>query len=297
MISLERLCKEIDIEFKRDEPLKNYTTLRIGGLAKFIVYPNYENILKLMEFLKDENIPFFVIGKGSNLLVSDSGYEGVVINITKIKGIKLDRDFIEVMAGESLTKVVILTAKKGLSGLEGLVGIPGSVGGAIKGNAGSFGYEISGSLEEIEVITEDCEFRKFKGKELDFGYRKSGVKDGWIITKSKFKLNEDPAEEILKKVKGFMKKRIMTQPVKERSAGCVFKNPEGFSAGALIEQVGLKGFRVGDIMVSRLHANYFINIGDGKASDFLKLLDIVRDKVFRVFNIELEPEIKFLGYK
>ncbi|MCS7203532.1 MAG: UDP-N-acetylmuramate dehydrogenase [Thermodesulfovibrio sp.] len=295
MISLERLCKEIDIEFKRDEPLKNYTTLRIGGLAKFIVYPNYENILKLMKFLKDENIPFFVIGKGSNLLVSDSGYEGVVINITKIKGIKLDRDFIEVMAGESLTKVVILTAKKGLSGLEGLIGIPGSVGGAIKGNAGSFGYEISGSLEEIEVVTEDCEFRKFKGKELDFGYRKSGVKDEWIITKSKFKLNEDPAEEILKKVKGFMKKRIMTQPVKERSAGCVFKNPEGFSAGALIEQVGLKGFRVGDIMVSRLHANYFINIGDGKASDFLKLLDIVRDKVFRVFNIELEPEIKFLG--
>lgn len=292
---LERFCKERKITFVKDEPLKKYTTLKIGGLAKLIVYPSYESALDLLKTLKDEDIPYFVMGNGSNLLVSDNGYNGVVIKITKIKEIIRNKDFIDVMAGTSVNQVVIFTAKNGLSGLEGLIGIPGSVGGAIKGNAGSFGYEIGNSLEEIEVITDECEIKALNSRELNFGYRKSSIKDGWFITKARFRLDEDSQQAIFKRIKEFMRKKKMTQPVGQRSAGCVFKNPSGFSAGALIDQAGFKGFRVGDIMVSKLHANYFINVGEGKASDFLKLLDIVRNKVFKLFNIELEPEIKFLG--
>lgn len=161
------------------------------------------------------------------------------------------------------------------------------------GNAGSFGYEISDCLEEVEIITDKLETKILKKKDINFKYRYSNISKDWIIKSAKFTLMEDDGKAI-NRAKDFLRKKRQTQPLGEYSAGCVFKNPEGYSAGYLIEKAGLKGFRVGDILVSPIHANYFINVGKGKSDDFLKLMDIVRERVLKVFSVELEPEIKIL---
>ncbi|GAB6182511.1 UDP-N-acetylmuramate dehydrogenase [Thermodesulfovibrio hydrogeniphilus] len=293
MRNIEIFCKERGITYKKDEPLANYTTLGIGGNAKIIVFPDDDNLLGLMEIIKNEGIPYYLIGGGSNLLISDRGFKGVIINTKKIDRIELKGFTLNVGAGAILGRVLAFLLKNNLSGMEGLIGIPGTVGGAVFGNAGSFGYETKDCLDEIEVIDENLNIKRLKRQEINFRYRSSGLPDSFIIKSAKFILNER-GEEIFSKMKDFLARKRLSQPLNERSAGCVFKNPEGNSAGYLIDKAGLKGMRVGDIIVSSVHANYFINAGKGRADDFLKLMDIVKDKVFTLFSIELEPEIKYL---
>lgn len=293
MNEIELFLKEKGIFYRKEEPLAPYTTLGIGGKADFIVFPEEGNILNLMEIIKNEAIPFYVIGGGSNLLISDRGFKGVVINTRRMDTISLDRFTLTVGAGARLGRIIALLLKKGLSGMEGLIGIPGTIGGAVFGNAGSFGYEIKDCLEEIEIIDSLLKERIIKKSEIKFQYRSSGLPENSIIKRVKFILKEEK-EDIFSKMRDFLIKKRQTQPLKERSAGCVFKNPEGTSAGFLIDKAGLKGTRVGDIIVSNLHANYFINAGKGKATDFLRLMEIVRERVFKIFSVELEPEIKFL---
>lgn len=293
MKRIEVFCKEKKILYKKDETLANYTTVRIGGKVEFIVFPSEETVKDLVEIIKNEALSYYVIGRGSNLLISDDGYKGVVVNTKKMDKIILDKHTLEVSAGVMLGRLLISATKRNLSGIEGLIGIPGTVGGAIKGNAGSFGYEIKDCLEEIEVLTDDLNLKTLKKQEINFGYRSSGLPETWIIKKAKFILKNDDGLSF-ERMRYFLNIKRNTQPLRERSAGCVFKNPKEYSAGYLIEKAGLKGFRVGSIMISNMHANYFINLGKGKASDFLRLMDIVKERVFKLFSIELEPEIKFL---
>ncbi|MDI1472284.1 MAG: UDP-N-acetylmuramate dehydrogenase [Thermodesulfovibrio sp.] len=293
---METFFKEKGIVYKKNEALANYTTLRIGGAASFIAFPEDEQILNLLEVLKNEEYPFYIIGGGSNLLISDKGFKGVIINTKKMNEIYLDGFTLTVSAGVMLGRVVTFLAKRGLSGMEGLIGIPGTIGGAIKGNAGSFGYEIKDCFIECEIIDAQLKTKILTKNQINFQYRSSGLPDDVIICRAKFYLKESNGS-IFNKMIDFLKKKQLTQPLRAPSAGCVFKNPPGFSAGELIDRAGLKGFKVGNIMVSPIHANYFINLGNGKASDFLKLMEIVKDRVFRYFGIELQPEIKILGDK
>lgn len=290
---IETYLKDRDIRYKKNEPLSEYTTLKIGGEAKLIAFPKEEEILELLRVIKNEGINYFIIGGGSNLLISDRGYNGVIINTKEMNSINLNEEFLTLSAGVNLMKAVIFSVKRGLSGLEGLIGIPGTVGGAIFGNAGSFGYEIKDCLYEIEVIDENLKLKTLKASELNFSYRSSGLPESIFIKSARFKLRRE-SQNLLEKIKEFISKKRETQPLKECSAGCVFKNPEGTSAGYLIDKAGLKGMRIGDIMISPVHANYFINVGKGTASDFLKLMELVKERVFKVFGVELKPEIRFL---
>ena len=307
MKAIENFLKEKGIFYKKDEPLAAYTTLGIGGKADFVIFPEEENLLNVMEVIKNEAVPFYVIGGGSNLLVSDKGFKGAIINTKKMDNIKLtclptgrNGFTLTVGAGARLGRVLAFLLKRNLSGMEGLAGIPGSVGGAVYGNAGSFGYEIKDCLEEVEVVNQNMQIIIFKKSELGLHYRSSGLPENSIIKNVKFILpacrqaEKEAKKDIFSTMKEFLHKKRLTQPLKDRSAGCVFKNPDGYSAGFLIDKAGLKGTRVGDIVVSTVHANYFINVGKGRAEDFLKLMDIVKEKVFKSFSIELEPEIKFL---
>lgn len=293
MKTIENFLKEKGISYKKNQPLAAYTTLGIGGKADFIIFPDEENLLDVMEVIKNEAVPFYVIGGGSNLLISDKGFKGVIINTKKMDNIKLDGFTLTAGAGARLGRVLAFLLKRNLSGMEGLAGIPGSVGGAVYGNAGSFGYEIKDCLDEVEVVNQNMQIIIFKKSELALHYRNSGLPENSIIKNVKFILKE-AKKDIFSTMKEFLHKKRATQPLKDRSAGCVFKNPDGYSAGFLIDKSGLKGTRVGDIVVSTVHANYFINVGKGRAEDFLKLMDIVKEKVFKSFSIELEPEIKFL---
>lgn len=293
MKNVEVFLKEHRIPHKKYESMAKYTTLRIGGDADFVVFPDEDSILKLIEIIKNEGVAYYVIGGGSNLVVKDEGFRGIIINTKKMNRINSEGFTIRSSAGVMLPRLLAFVLKRKLSGMEGLIGIPGTVGGAIKGNAGSFGYEISDCLEEVEIITDKLEIKIFKKQDIDFQYRSSDLAESWIIKSATFSLKEDDGLSF-NRIKQFFQKKRQTQPLKEHSAGCVFKNPEGQSAGYLIEKAGLKGFRVGDITISHIHANYFINIGKGKADDFLRLMDIVKEKVFKLFSIELKPEIKIL---
>ncbi len=293
MKKIDKFLKERGFYYKKNEPLAPYTTLGIGGVAEYIVFPMQENLVNLMEILKSESIPFYVIGGGSNILVSDKGFHGVIINTKRIDFMELKGSYLTVGAGVKLGKIIAYLFKKNLSGMEGLVGIPGTIGGAVFGNAGSFGYETKDCIEEIEIIDGELKEKVLKKSEIFFSYRKSGLPQNTLIKRVTLALKETKDDIFLKMI-DYLNQKRQNQPLKERSAGCVFKNPEGISAGALIDRAGLKGLRIGDIVVSHVHANYFINLGRGSSKDFLQLMDIVRERVFKEFSVELEPEIKIL---
>lgn len=293
MRGIELFCNERGISFRKKEHLLNFTTIRIGGIADIVAFPDEENIIALLNVVKNEGLPYFVIGGGSNLLVSDNGFRGVIINTKKMSSIKIDGTFLKVSAGAMLSRVLSFLLKKNLSGLEGLIGIPGTIGGAIFCNAGSFGYEIKDCLVEIDVIDDRLEIKTLKKEEIKFSYRSSGLPENFIIKSATFQLKETE-ENIFLKMRDYIEKKRKSQPLRAHSAGCVFKNPEGTSAGYLIDKAGLKGTKVGDIIISSVHANYFVNTGKGNSRDFLKLMNITKERVFKVFNLELEPEIRFL---
>ncbi|MDP2277851.1 MAG: UDP-N-acetylmuramate dehydrogenase, partial [Nitrospirota bacterium] len=194
-----------------------------------------------------------------------------------------------------LQKLVSFSKEQGYSGIEGLVGIPGSVGGAIAGNAGAFGYSIKNALISVRMMNPDKGIYEMSASELGLEYRASKLPEDTVILSANMRLRKDVKEDVAKRTNSFLKQKRETQPLSEMSAGCVFKNPEGASAGRLIDEAGCKGMRIGGVEVSRMHANFFINKGDAKASDFLRIMDEVKKKVMKVFGTELEPEIRILG--
>ena len=291
----------VEGEVKFREPMRNHTSLRIGGPADIFAMPQDLSSLKNMHInLRRNKIPFFPLGGGTNILVRDGGIEGAVISLRSFRrtGV-LSKDnkyaYLFAEAGTLLQRIVNFSKENGYSGVEGLAGIPGTVGGAIFGNAGAFGYEMKDVLISVEVMDIEGRIKRFKAEEINFGYRSTSISQNELILGAEIKLKKDEKEEVSAKVDDFLEKKREKQPLREPSAGCVFKNPAGLSAGKLIDEAGCKGIRIGDVEVSSIHANFFINKGEAKASDFIRLMEEVAHRVKERFGVVLEPEIKIVG--
>ncbi len=284
-----------------DEPMKRHTTLKIGGPADLYAMPgNLLSLRNLLVALREENVAAMPLGGGSNLLVSDEGIGGTVISMALLDHLEMiEENASEVRifaeAGVPLQRLLNLAKTEGYGGIEGLAGIPGCLGGAVRGNAGSFGIEIGDAVESVTVISTDGKVHAIERDALGFGYRSSAIPDGAVILSVNIRLKKGDASEISRNVHAFLREKIGKQPISQLSAGCVFKNPPGARAGRLIDQAGCKGMRRGDVEVSGLHANFFVNRGNGTASDFLGLMEDVKERVLKSFGVELEPEIKIVG--
>ncbi len=283
------------------EPMRNHSSLKIGGPADIFIMPRDPSSLKnLLIILKREEIPYFPLGGGTNVLIKDGGIEGAVISLKALNSIKVlseDGEYIHLHAeaGIPLQKLVAFSRGHGYAGLEWLVGIPGLLGGAICGNAGAFGSEIKDVLVSVWLMDDNGILNKFRKDDIHFGYRTSGISIKEIIVAGELRLRKDTKKALSSRIDQFMREKRERQPISEPSAGCVFKNPPGISAGKLIDETGCKGMRIGDIEVSRIHANFFINKGQGTASDFLQLMGEVTQRVTEHFGVILEPEIKIIG--
>ena len=278
------------------EPLKNHTTFKIGGPAKFFIEPQDPNDLRLLlSLVKRYNLSLLVIGRGSNLLISDKGINGVVLRLNApwFNKLSYKDNYLEAGSGALLSRVVLFAKGHGLSGAEFLVGIPGTVGGALAMNAGVArdNRSIAELVESVTVMDYRGNRKILNKKDIRFGYRTSSLSK-YIILSALIKLNRKNKEQINDKIKAYLKYRKLTQDLSKPSAGCIFRNPKGHSAGRLIDLCGLKGKRIGDTGVSRKHANFILNLGKGSARDVCKLMDLIRKKVNNKFDINLTPEIK-----
>jgi len=280
------------------QPMKELTSLKIGGLADFFVIPEDVDDLKaVLDFCTQEKISFLVIGNGSKLLVQDEGFKGVVIKLGEgFKKIKNESEELIVGAGVNLSSLIDFTAKKGLSGLESLIGIPGTLGGAVVRNASAFGESLSQRIIWAKVLDRNNSGFTLSRKDMDFNYRTSIFlknKD-LVLVEVKLSLPFDSKEKIISRLKETNRKKIQTQPLSFPSAGCIFKNPSFYSAGYLIQSTGCLGMRVGDAQVSFQHGNFIINRGDAQAKDIIQLMEKIRKKVKEKFNILLEPEVEII---
>ena len=281
--------------------MKNHTSLGIGGPADVMVSPYDPMSLKnIVLILRKKNIPFLPLGGGTNVLVRDNGIDGVVINFKAFMMMQVIREegsdvelFVE--AGVPLQMLVNFCKEKGYSGIEGLTGIPGTFGGAICGNAGSYGCEIKDVVKSVVIMSSDGKLDRIAAKDLGFGYRRSGIKPEDIVLNANILLHKDDKDLVAGRAQKYLAEKMKTQPISARSAGCVFKNPEGGSAGKLLEEAGCKGMKTGNIEVSSLHANFFVNLGNGTASDYIRLMHEVSLIVEKKFGVVLQPEIRVIG--
>ena len=282
----------------KNEPMSRHTTFRIGGDADFFLTPSNEaDLAKLLEFIGKENIPYFILGNGSNILVGDKGFRGAVICPHKKMDTVLCREN-EVYAecGAFLSKAASAAAKAELCGLEFASGIPGTVGGAVYMNAGAYGEEMSGVIKTVKYIDTDGKVLEVPANECGFGYRKSIFTDsGKVILSCTFELKHGNADEIKAKTADLTQRRVTKQPLDKPSAGSTFKRPEGHFAGGLIEQAGLKGYSIGGAAVSEKHAGFVINTGSATASDVIALIGYIKKTVYEKYGVMLEPEVKLIG--
>lgn len=277
--------------------MRKYTTYKAGGLAKLMVFPkNVKQLIKLLEYIKDNNIKYKVLGKGSNVLFGDSLYDGIIIKLDEFKDIEIDGTKIKVGAGYSLIKLALQTARLGLTGLEFASGIPGSIGGAVFMNAGAYKSDMGYIVREVKVLTPKLEIKTLTNKEMDFHYRTSFLQknSGYICLEATIVLKKGNRDLILEVINDRKRRRIEAQPLEFPSAGSVFRNPEGDYAGRLIEEAGYKGKRIGDAKVSDKHANFIINVGRAKGDDIKKLILEIKDVVKKKYNIDLKIEQEFV---
>ncbi len=280
------------------EPMAKHTTWRIGGPADILAIP--EDISQIEELLRlaiGHQIPYFVLGRGSNLLVRDGGIRGLVIKLGEaFSGYAIDGNEMTVKSGRTIVSTAHVAMKNGLSGLEFATGIPGTVGGAVVMNAGAHGSEMKDVLKWVQVLTPGGEVKFRSVGELDFHYRSSALRDsGDVVLSATFALASDNVEEMLAKVKRWSMRRQATQPLSFPSCGSVFRNPAGDHAARLIEVAGLKGKRIGDAMISDLHANFIVNLGHASAEEVMALMEYAKQQVLWQFGIELIPEVRLVG--
>ena len=281
------------------EPLARHTSYRVGGPADLYVEPSSKKDLQnLIRWVRAHKMPLFVLGKGTNLLVSDAGVRGVVVSLKRCcRQWEVEGTRIRVGAGWLLTKMLEKLADLGLSGYEAIYGIPGTVGGALYMNAGAFGTEISDHLVTVELMDKEGRIFSLKKEELNFGYRRGIVNRDWIILSGLFELEKEEPEAIRQKMREIWERRRAKQPVTRASAGSVFKRPPGHYAGALVQGAGLKGFRRGHVLVSRKHANFIVNAGGATAAEIRELMELVRKKVKQKYGVELELENELVGWE
>ena len=289
-----KLFDGLDKIVKADEPLSKHTWLALGGPATFFVEPRtVEELSQVVLRCRESQVPMFVLGGGANLLVDDAGVKGAVIHLGQgeFSRVELVATGIRAAAGADMGKLVLRCVREGLSGLEGLTGIPGSVGGCVRMNAGGAFGDIGNSVESVQVMNDGGEVFTRHREDLAFAYRSTNISSKFILG-AEFKLEEDDPQRILSQVKQIWIYKKNTQPLGKRNAGCIFKNPRGLSAGALIDRAGLKGRRVGGAYVSDKHANFILADEGATAADFLKLINVIREEVYKKSEVYLELEIE-----
>lgn len=283
---------------KLQEPMSRHTTFRIGGPADFYLCPHStKEVQEIVEICKEENLPYFVLGNGSNLLVSDKGYRGVVIQLWKnFSDITVKDCCIQAKAGALLSKVAAEALEAGLTGMEFASGIPGTIGGAAFMNAGAYGGEMKDIIKSVKVLDTQGEVRVLPKEELKMGYRTSIVKEkGYTVLSVELELSKGNREEIRNTMEDLKERRTSKQPLEMPSAGSTFKRPEGYFAGKLIMDSGLRGFSVGGAQVSEKHCGFVVNKGGATAMDVLNLIREVQRRVKEQFGVDLETEVRFLG--
>lgn len=281
-----------------DEPMAAHTTFRIGGPADYFVMPTgADEIGRVVKLCMEESIPYYVVGNGSNLLVGDRGYRGVIIQIYKnMDRIDVQGQEIHVQAGALLSKTAAAACEAGLAGMEFASGIPGTVGGAVRMNAGAYGGEMKQILKSASVLTPEGEVLTLTADEMKMGYRTSIVsKMDYIVLEAVLRLMPGSTDEIRSRMAELKEQRVSKQPLEYGSAGSTFKRPEGYFAGKLIQDAGLRGFRVGNAQVSEKHCGFVINLGGATAREVTDLMDEVVRRVEENSGVRLEPEVKRIG--
>ncbi|MCH1984272.1 UDP-N-acetylmuramate dehydrogenase [Ruminococcus sp. OA3] len=295
----EKLCAVVGEDFvQQEEPMKNHTTFRIGGPADYFVSPrNAGQTADVLRLCRDEKIPGCIIGNGSNLLVSDDGYRGVIIQLYRnMSGITVEGIRIRAQAGALLSQIGSRALEHGLTGMEFAAGIPGTAGGAVVMNAGAYGGEMKDILAEVTVLKQDGEILVIPADRLELGYRTSIIKrEHYIVLEAVFELEKGDISAIRERMDELKRQRCEKQPLEFPSAGSTFKRPQGYFAGKLIMDAGLRGYRVGGAMISEKHCGFVVNVQDATARDVRNLMEHVRKEVKARFGVELEPEVKFLG--
>lgn len=290
--------KEIDhISYLENEPLSQHTSFKIGGPADLFLIPEDRQALsEVIRICHEDNIPFFLIGNGSNMLIRDGGYRGVVISTEKLQGIDIDGERLTALAGDSLSQIAKVAQQAGLTGLEFASGIPGSLGGGLRMNAGAYDGELKDVVESAEVIFPDGHIETLGAEELHFGYRHSRFQEELLyMLSATLKLAPGDREAILAKMNDLNQRRRDKQPLEYPSAGSTFRRPQGYFAGKLIQDSGMQGARVGGAQVSEKHAGFVINRDHATAQDVLNLIKKVQDAVYDQFGVELKTEVIPIG--
>lgn len=300
MLKLEEIINllENDGDIKENVSLKTLTTLKVGGISKYVFYPkNVTSLKKALTLFKENNINYKIFGNGSNIIPSDKIYDGVIIKLSSLNNLKINDEVIEVEAGYSLMKLAKEVIKLGLSGLEWANGIPGTIGGAVYMNAGAYKQDMSFVLEKITALDENMNIVTLNKDELDFSYRHSRLmEENLICLSATLKLEKKDISLIEEVVNKRKEKRMETQPLEYPSAGSVFRNPFNDFAGRLVEECNLKGKQIGEAMISLKHANFIINKDNATGKDVLDLINLAKKEVKEKFNIELKQEQELFNF-
>jgi UDP-N-acetylmuramate dehydrogenase len=285
--------KELGVEVVPDASMVEKTYLGIGGTTDILNLRKYETIPDAIRLLKDDGIPYRLLGGGSNVLVDDGELSSVMLHLPSSQpGMRVEGNVAYVDAAADLGGTVTFCAKHDLGGMEGLIGVPGSIGGALRMNAGAYGTQIGTHVREVELYRASTgRIEKLEGNDIRFDYRHTSFAPDDLMLRVKLELPSKPFKEILADIKVCNGKRRSSQPLNQKSAGCIFKNPAGGSAGRMIDELGLKGHHVGDATVSDRHANFFVNAANASCADMLKLIDDVRERVRKAYGVELENEV------
>lgn len=293
---LKKICGDKNV--RTAEPMSAHTTFRTGGPADFFVTPkDRDTFLLLLEFIRQTDRDYFILGRGSNILVGDKGYRGTVIDMSYgLTGVGIKGETVEAEAGAGLGQAANMAAKASLSGMEFASGIPGTVGGAVYMNAGAYGGEMSQIVTFAEVVDTAGQIKIKKGSDMDFGYRTSlAQKEDLVVISVKLQLHKGDREEITARIKDLGIQRAQKQPLEYASAGSTFKRPEGDFAGRLISEAGLSGLTVGGACVSPKHNGFIINMGNATSEEILKLIEEVKNRVKAGTGVELSPEVRIIG--
>ncbi|MGC4018238.1 MAG: UDP-N-acetylmuramate dehydrogenase [Muricomes sp.] len=299
MVLYEELCAILgEDKVLKGEPMSQHTTFRVGGPADYFVVPgSSKEIKELLALLKREAVPYYILGNGSNLLVGDKGYRGVIIQLNKnMNQIEAKGNQISAQAGALLSKIAAEAQAQGLTGFEFASGIPGTMGGAVMMNAGAYGGEMSHVLVNATILTQEGVIKTLPVEELELGYRTSIIAtNDYVVLEAVIGLESGDEEEIRARMEELKEKRVTKQPLELPSAGSTFKRPEGYFAGKLIEDAGLRGYQVGKAQVSTKHCGFVVNLGGATAEEIVELMDQVIDKVEAVSGVRLKPEVKRIG--
>jgi len=284
-----------------DECMDRHTSIGVGGRADALVFPeSVAELGRIVAFLRAEGISVFFVGNGTNLIVRDDGFRGVIVSTKGLRAVRVEgrgegRAAILAEAGASLAEVVALTAREALAGMEFCAGIPGSVGGGIRMNAGAYGSELKDVIESVDLLNGEGNIKSCKREALQFQYRDLALPEGACVAGGVFMLTRGNRDAVEGRIREILRTRSGKHPLQYRNAGSIFKNPKGMPAGRIIDEAGLKGARIGGAQVSEMHGNFIVNLGSATAMDIIGLIEHVQQKVLETKGIALEPEVKIIG--